>query len=178
MYSLQRPTKKKVPTSPFQILHSSCTNQTNLTHSARCNLCSNNQAQLLLSHKYMSTGELERICKQGAVTCTRYSPNVCLGVHRKERRDVSQNVLYLSQDSNRATTGCFYSIVPRPNTFDAKVIISDGTPLILAETLRTACSAARSCRWENNRGMMHTYSAGYEPPPPPGDNNMATSRTF
>jgi hypothetical protein len=42
MYGLQGPTKENKPTSPFETIHSSYTNQTILTHSTRSNICSNN----------------------------------------------------------------------------------------------------------------------------------------
>jgi hypothetical protein len=53
MYSsLQRPTKENILTSPCETIHSSCTNQTNLTYSTRSNICSNNQTKFLCCHKY------------------------------------------------------------------------------------------------------------------------------
>jgi hypothetical protein len=42
MYGLQGPTKENILTSPFETIHSFCTNKTNLTHSTRSNICSNN----------------------------------------------------------------------------------------------------------------------------------------
>jgi hypothetical protein len=60
MYGLQGPTKENIPTSPFETIHSSVTNQTNLTYSTRSNICSNNQTKFLCCHKYRarSTHEL------------------------------------------------------------------------------------------------------------------------
>jgi hypothetical protein len=43
MCGLQGPTKENIPTFPFEIIHSSFTNQTNLTHSTRSDICSHNQ---------------------------------------------------------------------------------------------------------------------------------------
>jgi hypothetical protein len=52
MYGLQGPTKENILTSPFETTHSSCTNQTNLTHSTRSSICTNNQTKFLCCHKY------------------------------------------------------------------------------------------------------------------------------
>jgi hypothetical protein len=54
MYGLQRPTKENIPTSPFENIHTSSTNQTNPIHSTRSNTCSNNQTKFLSSNKYRS----------------------------------------------------------------------------------------------------------------------------
>jgi hypothetical protein len=51
-YGLQGPAKENIPISPFETIHSSCTYQTNLTHSTRSNICSNNQTKFLCCHKY------------------------------------------------------------------------------------------------------------------------------
>jgi hypothetical protein len=52
MYGLQRPTKENIPTPSSETIHSSCTNQTNITHSTRSNICSNNQTKYLCYHNY------------------------------------------------------------------------------------------------------------------------------
>jgi hypothetical protein len=55
MCGLQWATKENLFTSPFETIHSYCTNQTNLIHSTRSTICSNNQTKSLLrSHKYRS----------------------------------------------------------------------------------------------------------------------------
>jgi hypothetical protein len=43
--------KENIPTSLFETVHS-CTNQTNLTHSTRSNICANNQTKFICCHKY------------------------------------------------------------------------------------------------------------------------------
>jgi hypothetical protein len=64
LYGLQGPTNENIPTSPFETIHSSCTNQTNISHSTRSNICSNNQTKFLCcttnieqdQHKSISSG--------------------------------------------------------------------------------------------------------------------------
>jgi hypothetical protein len=41
-YGLQGPTKENIPTSTFEKIHCSCTNQTNIIHSTTSNIRSNN----------------------------------------------------------------------------------------------------------------------------------------
>jgi hypothetical protein len=50
--NLQGPIKENIPTSQFEDIHSSRTNQTNPIHSARSNICSSNQTQIICSHKH------------------------------------------------------------------------------------------------------------------------------
>jgi hypothetical protein len=52
MYGLQGTTKENIPTSKFETIHFSRTNQTNITHSTRSNICTNNQTKFLWCHKY------------------------------------------------------------------------------------------------------------------------------
>jgi hypothetical protein len=52
MYGLQGPTKANIPTSLFEDMYSTRTNQANLIHSARSNMSSNNQTKFLCSHKH------------------------------------------------------------------------------------------------------------------------------
>jgi hypothetical protein len=51
----QGPSKENIPTSPFEDIHPSHTNQTNLMHSTRSIICSSNQARMSCSHKYRAT---------------------------------------------------------------------------------------------------------------------------
>jgi hypothetical protein len=50
MYGLQGPTKETISTSPFETIHSSCTNQINLTHQPRVTY-----AQITKQNSYAAT---------------------------------------------------------------------------------------------------------------------------
>jgi hypothetical protein len=59
LYGLRGPTEENIPTSPFENIHSSRTNQTNPIHSAKSNLCSSNQSKsskskLSVSNKHLT----------------------------------------------------------------------------------------------------------------------------
>jgi hypothetical protein len=52
MYSLEKAPKENIPVTPFETIHSSCTNQTYLIHSTSSNICSINKTKFICSHKY------------------------------------------------------------------------------------------------------------------------------
>jgi hypothetical protein len=63
-YTVYKDLQKKTYTPLFETIHSSCTNQTNITHSTRSNICSNKKKLHCLSPRTNYTDRATAACRR------------------------------------------------------------------------------------------------------------------